>query len=202
MPSAYWDFDGPREADTSMSPGIIMGLIVALLSGVATFGGTRIYYTAQLNALRLERAQVDAARSKAFSDELQRRDAEHAKMQLKATELGQAIAEHEAHAQITKMERDDAVKRYTKGRACLAADALRVLNATSSGAGVPAVQTPSGGQQDAGTPSAGATLARAGEQPEPGATDNDVALWISDARSRYAGCAKRLTTWQDWYAYQ
>ena len=183
-----------------MSPGIIMGLIVALLSGVATFGGTRIYYTAQLNALRLERAQVDAARSKAFSEELQRRDAEYTKMQVKATELGQEIAEHEAQGQITKMERDDAVKRYTKGRACLAADALRVLNATSSGAGLPAVQEASSRQQDAGAPAAGASIARAGEQPEPGATDTDVALWMSDARARYAKCAKLVNTWQDWYA--
>lgn len=137
-------------------------------------------------------AKVEEDRAKDYAKELDRRSKEFAAIQVRANELGTAIAMRDASLATIQGERDAAIKRATRGTACLRADAVRLLNGQSASPAVPQVPTSTSGQPDVGTPAGGTAPADA--------SDTDVALYISDARTRYASCAERLNAWQDWYA--
>lgn len=87
-----------------------------------------------------------------------------------------------------KSEKQNAIKVVTSGRACLGADALRVLD-TAPGITV------------ARPTQATSSPAAAGEAPAPDSsisTDTDIALWIIDAGADYEVCRTRLDALIDW----
>lgn len=178
-----------------LSTPVMYGLAAVAVVGLAGAGVQTVRLSFAQSSLAKEKqqgAEIARVSAEAYAEELRRRDTEYVAVQKKATELGQGIAETEAHLMITQMERDDAIKRATRGSACLNARTVGMLNAGSATAPVPAMPTPASGQPDA--------RADAGGTAAPGASDTDVALYISDARTRYSSCAKRLSAWQDWYA--
>lgn len=153
-------------------------------------------------------AEIERQRSTAYATRLERDGREYAAQAALSTRLGADLAARDEELRKTKGERDDAIRKVTDGRECLRRDALRLLNAGADrGPGLPASAPAAGRLGDdaaapAGTPAdhPGASLDRPAEEDAgPGATDEDVALWITDARGRYASCARRLKGWQEWY---
>ncbi len=90
--------------------------------------------------------------------------------------------------QIDQLHKDkrDALKRLTTGRACLSADAVRLLNTANSTepARPEPVSTPPGG-----VAAAGAAFA----------TDADVGQWAIAAHAQYSECSGRLAALIDWH---
>jgi len=148
-------------------------ILLAFSGGIMLgFSATRTVYRAQLAEAetRAQKAIADAA--VAVSDALQSvRRAEDEADRIAARQL-----ELETTARKMERERNDALKKLTLGRPCLGPDALRLLNAPVAADGLllPAH-------------SSGVIDALAGT-----ATDTDVALWASHARSEYNACRGRI----------
>lgn len=113
-------------------------------------------------ALTQERTQADALQRVLNANE--RADFLTSRLQRQGAQLDQ----------LTK-DKTDAIRRLTTGRACLSADAVRVLNSTTPGAA------------DVPTPAAGAAATGADV-----ASDSDVAAWISTAQQQHEQCRQRL----------
>lgn len=90
----------------------------------------------------------------------------------------------EAAAQLRE-QLDEALRRKTTGRVCLAQPALRVLHDS----GAVRIDLP------ATTGGAAATAGRF-------ASDTDVSLWIGHAAAQYAECRRRLDALIDWHQEQ
>jgi len=89
---------------------------------------------------------------------------------------------------LLRSEKQNAIKAATTGRACLGADALRVLD-TAPGITV------------AGPAEATSITAAAGEAAAPDtnvSTDTNIALWIIDAGADYEVCRTHLDALIDW----
>ncbi|MDR2674869.1 MAG: hypothetical protein LBC18_08385 [Opitutaceae bacterium] len=100
------------------------------------------------------------------------------------------------NAKIAK-ERDNAIRKSTTGRPCLAADALRLLN-PPAGSGVRgSLPAPAGIPADA----AAGTAANSGVLADGAAwaTDTDVALWAGSARDFYDTCRGRIESLRQFY---
>lgn len=120
-----------------------------------------------------ERASLADARAAAAARAL---DFERA-----GNELAARLAATETARLTAAAETQNALKKATTGRACLTADAVRLLNApAAASAPVPA-------------PARRAPPADAGI-----ATDYDIARWASNARAQYDNCRARLDAIRKW----
>jgi hypothetical protein len=87
-------------------------------------------------------------------------------------------------------EKDDALRKATTGRACLDADAVRLLNAPAAAPPGLRLSAPAGGP-------AGPPAAAAGDSGD--ASDTAVALWARFAREQYDLCRGRIDALNDFY---
>jgi len=129
----------------------------------------------------LHQSYSDAARE-ATQDSLARLQAS----QILGDQITRRLQATEADLAAHKSETDREIKRLTTGRVCLSADAVRVLNARAE-AGSRASSVPGTAGLSAAADAAGA------------ASDTDVGLWISDARTRYSQCAERVNALIDFH---
>jgi hypothetical protein len=106
--------------------------------------------------------------------------------QARGDRLETRLAEEEASRQSQEKIHAEEIQRLTRGRPCLDAPAVRLLNAAAPGlpAGRPRLPAPAGRPAD---PDAGA------------ATDTDVALWAGAVRRQYETCRSRLAALIDWH---
>jgi hypothetical protein len=108
---------------------------------------------------------------------------------------GQQLALEARNAKLGK-ERDDALRKITTGRACLGADAVRLLNAADTSAPGLRLPAPAGGL-------AGPPAAPSGDSGDwaPGSwtSDADVALWARFAREQYDLCRGRIDALNDFH---
>lgn len=143
--------------------------------------------TDRLASYRLEAAEQAKNRAADYARALDRERLRREAAEELAAKLGKGLSETDSRLERTRRERDDAIRSLAAGKPCLSVDLVGLLN---NGVPVPDSQKATSGQQDAGSTSAAV------------ATDTDIALWISDARARYEGCAARLNSWVDWYEQQ
>jgi hypothetical protein len=95
------------------------------------------------------------------------------------------LAEEEETRQIQEKFHAEEIKRLTRGRRCLDAPAVRLLNAAP---GLPA-----------GPLRLPAPAGRPADRDAAAATDTDVALWAGNARKQYDACRSRLAALIDWH---
>jgi TolA-binding protein len=95
------------------------------------------------------------------------------------------LAEEEEARQIQEKFHADEIKRLTRGRRCLDAPAVRLLNAAP---GLPA-----------GPERLPAPASRPVDQDAAAASDTDVALWANAVRQQYDACRSRLAALVDWH---
>jgi prophage endopeptidase len=151
-------------------------LLVALVAALAWSGA--VFYAGY--------AAGDAQRNTAWLKV--QADYEHdAKQALQAAQargdaLTTGLLNQQSQIDQLKTEKQHAIKVATTGRACLGADALRVLDKS------PGI-TVSGPAQAASSPAAAG---------EPIATDTDIALWIVNAGASFEVCRARLDALIDW----
>lgn len=121
-----------------------------------------------------QRQMAESQAADAFS--YARLEANYRKQEQKGQALAAQVAKAEATNQQLLKEKNHDIRQATTGRACLDADALRLLNNNpdTRHPGLPA--------------SSGNALVADGAV----ATDTDVALWAADARSRYDACRGRI----------
>lgn len=103
--------------------------------------------------------------------------------QARADALAASLAAIQAQNNRLSKEKTRALQNQTSGRACLSADALRVLN-DAPGLDVDGLPAPSGGAATAG---------------EPTATDTDIGTWAIAAGAQYQACGDQLNALIDWH---
>ncbi|MCK2095647.1 hypothetical protein [Thauera aromatica] len=168
-------------------------IAVTALSVGAIGGGavTAAFKNVELLGLREQHA---AARAAADREALQRLQAAIARGDQLTHELNQASADTLA----LQDRLDHELARATTGRACLGADALRLLDRAARPAAVPA---PAGrtARADAAQPAAPPAQRGHGSGDGDAASDTDVARWANAAYARYAQCAQRLDALIRWH---
>jgi hypothetical protein len=107
------------------------------------------------------------------------------KAQARGDHLEIRLAKEEEARQTQEKYYAEEIKRLTKGRRCLDAPAVRLLNAAP---GLPA-----------GRQSVSAPAGRPAGQNAGIASDTDVALWINAAKRQYETCRSRLDALIDWH---
>jgi len=150
-------------------------IATSVASASAAWWVTSGHYQARISTLQRDQAQ---AQERAQADALQRLLAANTRADQLTARLQQQSAQME---QLTK-DKNDALRRLTTGRACLSADAVRVLNSAPHGAAN--VFSPAPGPVAAGTGVA---------------SDSDVAGWISTAQQQHEQCRNRLGALIDFF---
>jgi hypothetical protein len=164
--------------------------LAELAFGVAagwTINGWR--WEARFNGLQTGHEQALNAAQRAVTTALEKAREVEAK--------GEALAQRqlalEANNRKLSEERKNALRKLTTGRACLGADALKLLNDTSA-AGHIGLRPPADGAL--GSPAA--AFSDSGE-PDYAATDTDIALWAEHARAEYDICRGRIDALKSFY---
>ena len=168
-------------------------IAVTALSVGAIGGGavTAAFKNVELLGLREQHA---AARAAADREALQRLQAAIARGDQLTRELNQAVADT-----LALQERlDHELARATIGRACLGADALRLLDRAARPAAVPDPARRAA-RADAAEPAAPPAQRGHGSGDGDTASDTDVARWANAAYARYAQCAQRLDALIRWH---
>lgn len=170
---------------------LLFAMVAALAcSGLAFYGGYAAGYAsgdAQRNAKWLQaQAQYDR---QAKADVLA--------AQARGDALSTGLLVQQSQIDQLKSERKNAIKVATTGRACLGADALRVLD-KSPGITVSGPTQAAGSTAAAGAAPAADTYSGAGIDAAV-STDTDIALWIIDAGAGFEVCRARLDALIDWH---
>lgn len=162
--------------------------LVGALAGVA-FGitGTNIYKNGRIAAIEAVHAGQLA--------QLERmaRVRQHL-AQVRGDELTTALHVASAAALRLQEQLDDEIARNTSGRACLDADALRVLDRAVAAARGLSAPTGRAAAADAAQPAANSA-----PPTDAAASDTDVARWANVAYGQYAECVRRLDALIQWH---
>ena len=158
-------------------------LFVAAVIFLTGFGlgwglnGTRL--NADIDRLKL--AQQTAIADAAQASEIRLTLAAH-----RNAEIAEKLSAAENRLITTEREKNDALKKLTTGRACLAAPAVRLLNGQPAGLQFKATSLPA-------------------PQPQPlpedarFATDTDVGQWIAGCQRYYDTCRERIDALREFY---
>ena len=159
----------------SMPGGLLMAVALVMAGGLGWQLGRA--------PLQVQLAQTHEAQAKSDFQAAERRAAVLQAAQDRGDALTRRLAAQ--HTQITTLEKDRhaALQAYTTGRACLTADAVRVLNDATTG-------------QPADLPTAPGSSTAA---DAAFATDADVGDWAATARAQYESCQARLDALIDWH---
>jgi len=157
----------------------IVALCGALLGGGFSWLVSGWINSVQLAAIKTEQAEDAAIASQLSLDRL-------SATQAKADGLSARLAKTEFELNQTTLEKSDAIKKLTTGRACLNSATVGLLNRAreTTTAAVPEPPGPSVAESTAI------------------ATDTDVAGWIVTAQGSHETCRARLNTLIDFYTPQ
>lgn len=164
--------------------------ILALALAASALGGGWI-------ASKIKDAEIarrDAISAQAQADVTRAALKRLADAQVRGDQLTSRLASLQEQADQLLQERNDAIEKVTTGRACLNSATVRVLNGNGQGIHAPAVSEASREPTAAGSKS---TVDPSADYE--GATDTDVAQWISYAKRYYTVCQDRLQALIDYY---